>query len=938
MRWILQIAQAFKYLHAQTNPVIHADLNPRNVLIGYDGIAKITDFGLSRCLHAFDTLSRQSHETMRYSPPESFDRKYTATTAHDVYSFAMTVYEILSEVQPFDDAKHPHVIPRWVKDGERPESKPDKIPEDSWEWLLIQACWDQDPTKRPSFEEIVKIIQDHADIPKLGRQSLSLFDIIKKMNNAFVDNVWFIPAAEVTIDKSESLGKGGSGEVYTGCYGTNPVAIKTITGLVDPQAIKMAKSEASIWYTLKHPNITLLYGVSVDELSNPMLIIERAETSLYSRLYRANKEEPVSKEVKMRWILQIAQAFKYLHAQKNPIIHADLNPRKVLIGYDGVAKITDFGLSRCLHASHSFSRQAHGTIQYSPPESFDPKYTATTAHDVYSFAMTIYEILSEVQPFNDAPYPAVISTWARDGERPESKPDQIPKDSWEWSLIQACWDQDPTKRPSFEEIVKIIQEHLHLSVEQASQSDTKVPQDYSKTIELLSNAANQGSAEAQANLGLMYANGRGVVQDSSKAVELYTLAADQGDVVGQFNLGLMYDEGKGVAQDYSKAVEWYTLAANQGSALGQVKLGTIYRDGNGVAQDYSRAVELFTLAANQGDENGQNNLGDMYYYGQGVAQNYTKAVEWYTLAANQGSARGQFKLGTMYQDGKGVAQDYSRAVELLTLAACEGYASAQSMLGSMYATGQGVAQDYTEAVQWCTLATNQGDATAQFYLGTMYRDGTGVFKNYSRAFKLFTLAANQGFADAQAQLGTMYDTGRGVEKDCTKAVECYTAAATQGSALGQFKVGEMYRDGEGVCKDYSRAVELFTLAANQGFADGQYQMGRTYEYGLGVVQDYTKAVEWYTLAANQGNVSAQFNLGTIYRDGTGVVQDFSRALELFTLAANQGDARAQAQLAVGYENGLGVAQDHTKAVEWYTLAANQGFSFAQTRLSLMREW
>ncbi|KAI9352943.1 kinase-like domain-containing protein, partial [Obelidium mucronatum] len=154
----------------------------------------------------------------------------------------------------------------------------------------------------------------------------------------------------------------------------------------------------------------------------------------------------------MRWILQIAQAFKYLHAQENPVIHADLNPYNVLIGYDGVAKITDFGLLRCLTLSKTFSGGAHGKIRYSPPESFGQDYRATTTHDVYSFAMTVYEVLSGVQPFDDALFVDSIKLWVQRGERPDSQPDQIPEDSWEWSLIQACWNQDPTKRPSFEEI------------------------------------------------------------------------------------------------------------------------------------------------------------------------------------------------------------------------------------------------------------------------------------------------------------------------------------------------------------------------------------------------------------------------------------------------------------------------------------------------------
>jgi len=58
--------------------------------------------------------------------------------------------------------------------------------------------------------------------------------------------------------------------------------------------------------------------------------------------------------------------------------------------------------------------------------------------------------------------------------------------------------------------------------------------------------AEQGNAEAQNNLGLMYYKGEGVVQDYKEAVKWYRLAAEQGNGDAQRNLGFMYDIGKGV--------------------------------------------------------------------------------------------------------------------------------------------------------------------------------------------------------------------------------------------------------------------------------------------------------------------------------------------------------------------------------------------------------
>jgi TPR repeat protein len=77
-------------------------------------------------------------------------------------------------------------------------------------------------------------------------------------------------------------------------------------------------------------------------------------------------------------------------------------------------------------------------------------------------------------------------------------------------------------------------------------------------------AAAQGIAEAQLNLGLMYATGQGVAQDHAKAVDWFRLAAAQGHPGGQSNIGVAYAMGQGVPRDYIRAYMWWTLAAVSG--------------------------------------------------------------------------------------------------------------------------------------------------------------------------------------------------------------------------------------------------------------------------------------------------------------------------------------------------------------------------------------
>ena len=87
--------------------------------------------------------------------------------------------------------------------------------------------------------------------------------------------------------------------------------------------------------------------------------------------------------------------------------------------------------------------------------------------------------------------------------------------------------------------------------------------DYATVIRELRPLAEQGHAEAQHNLGVMYGNGQGVPRDYAEAVKWYRKAAAQGMAKAQGNLGLMYVDGLGVPQDYVPAHMWFDLAASK---------------------------------------------------------------------------------------------------------------------------------------------------------------------------------------------------------------------------------------------------------------------------------------------------------------------------------------------------------------------------------------
>ncbi len=88
--------------------------------------------------------------------------------------------------------------------------------------------------------------------------------------------------------------------------------------------------------------------------------------------------------------------------------------------------------------------------------------------------------------------------------------------------------------------------------------------------------------------------------DWATALREWTPLAEQGNANAQTFLGLMYHKGEGVLEDYKAAAKWYSLAAEQGMADAQNNLGYMYLNGYGVLQDYVYAHMWFNISASSG--------------------------------------------------------------------------------------------------------------------------------------------------------------------------------------------------------------------------------------------------------------------------------------------------------------------------------------------------
>jgi localization factor PodJL len=155
---------------------------------------------------------------------------------------------------------------------------------------------------------------------------------------------------------------------------------------------------------------------------------------------------------------------------------------------------------------------------------------------------------------------------------------------------------------------------------------------------LLREAATAGNAAAEYEVGLRYAEGRGVTADPVQAVRWLELAAKQGLAMAQFRLASFYEKGIGTKKDVETARRLYKAAAEQGNAKAMHNLAVLYAAGAAVKPDYRTAARWFRLAADHGVGDSQYNLAVLYVRGIGVDRNFVESYKWFALAADQGDA------------------------------------------------------------------------------------------------------------------------------------------------------------------------------------------------------------------------------------------------------------------------------------------------------------
>jgi len=191
------------------------------------------------------------------------------------------------------------------------------------------------------------------------------------------------------------LGQGGFADVYLGehVYLNTPAAIKVLQMRLTDDDKRNFLEEARTIAHLKHPSIVRILEYDVVD-SIPFLVMEYAPNGTLRQCHPKGTVLPPAAIVP--YVRQVAAALQYAHDQK--LIHRDVKPENMLLGYNNAVLLSDFGLAVIVQSSRDRLQTVAGTVTYMAPEQLQGR--ASPASDQYALAAVIYEWLSGERLFS----------------------------------------------------------------------------------------------------------------------------------------------------------------------------------------------------------------------------------------------------------------------------------------------------------------------------------------------------------------------------------------------------------------------------------------------------------------------------------------------------------------------------------------------------------
>ena len=211
-----------------------------------------------------------------------------------------------------------------------------------------------------------------------------------------------------TYEVERFLGEGAFAEVYRVKHrflGRQAMKVFKIVGM-GLEEVEQYLDEAIILSRISHPNIVQVYDANITETSKGIcgfFTMEFIAGGSLDQFWRSYGTHYVPIETAVEILRQVCSGISIAHREKPPIIHRDIKPQNILVGYDtgGLrARVSDFGLAKRVNPM-TLMASAKGTRCFKPPEVFQDYQTDSRAGDVWAIGSVLYLLLTDRLPFSE---------------------------------------------------------------------------------------------------------------------------------------------------------------------------------------------------------------------------------------------------------------------------------------------------------------------------------------------------------------------------------------------------------------------------------------------------------------------------------------------------------------------------------------------------------
>ena len=885
---IYGIASAMSYLHSHN--IIHRDLKPDNILLDEYLFPKVADFGLSKVNHKNEqSMTMKSIFELKgtpiYTSPEIF-RSYEYTKKGDVYAFAIIVYELMTNLKPFEDLNI-FLLQMKVMNGYRPDIG-NQIPESYVK--LIQDCWSQESSKRPTFEEIMeRLLKDRGFITETVNES------------DFMKYVKYIKEYKSSFDQTKNI-------FYRDLQ--NNFSIVDIKEKGEDK-INMIINSSSLFPYKEYMKLDELSKKVVDEVGEDpskqfnigISLIEGRE--LFSRNAQIGLKY-LKKSIEKDFLESIIYYCEMFI--KGKIIPQDL---------DKARKIADKKLrnheSEYLMILGKISRKKNkyeDSIKY-----FLKSIEGSNSESMYSYAKMLYkgegQLLNKeksLEYFRRAIDKGHVKSMFRYGRimkedlSNNEEGNQYIKKSADFGYNKACY---------YYSMILDKGDGIEINKEESKQ--------------YLREGARLGHIESMFKYGLELLDDP---KTGEEPVLYFKKSIEEGHIESMYRYGMMFHSGEGVEQNKKEAAKYLRMSAYSGNAKSMAFYGFILQHGDGIPIDKEEAVKLFQRGSELGNDAAMNNYAYSLHVGNGVPVNKEEAIKYYKMAIEKGNSAAMVNYADMLRIGDHVPANKEEAIKYYKMAIEQGNKFAISKYTQMLQYEEDAETEREQMVSTLKKAIERGDSDAMNKYAVMLYGGRGIPVNKEEAFKYFKMSADRGNIQAMVNYAIFLSMHGENPLDKEESNKYFKLAIEKGNSTAMARYADVLlskkenEDNKEMQKE--NAIKYYKMAINKGNAEAMDKYANALYYGrYGIPVDKQEALKYFKMAADRGNANANNKLANIlYHENGSVAND--EIMKYYKKAAEEGSVSSMKKYGEIIFNGDGVTADKKEGLKYFHMAAEKG--------------